>query len=129
MIGLFDSFTHHSDICSMFQTDAYCVKLSVLLFLAPVSSPRRFRAKVLSPTKLHVSWKEPKGEFESYKVIYATVPGKSRDRDTPDCLCCSASPQHAADLAVTWWTDSLQRDDRFLRQCRWDSARCRNRLV
>nr|XP_033493056.1 collagen alpha-1(XIV) chain-like isoform X3 [Epinephelus lanceolatus] len=40
-----------------------------------VSSPRRFRAKVLSPTKLHVSWKEPKGQFESYKVIYTTQPG------------------------------------------------------
>ncbi|XP_049457392.1 collagen alpha-1(XIV) chain-like isoform X2 [Epinephelus fuscoguttatus] len=40
-----------------------------------VSSPRRFRAKVLNPTKLHVSWKEPKGQFESYKVIYTTQPG------------------------------------------------------
>ncbi|XP_076610393.1 collagen alpha-1(XIV) chain isoform X2 [Chaetodon auriga] len=40
-----------------------------------VSSPRRFRAKILSPTKLHVSWKEPKGEFESYKVVYTTLPG------------------------------------------------------
>uniref|UniRef100_A0A3Q3QYN1 Collagen, type XIV, alpha 1b n=1 Tax=Monopterus albus TaxID=43700 RepID=A0A3Q3QYN1_MONAL len=40
-----------------------------------VSSPRRFRAKALSPTKLQVSWKEPKGEFESYKVIYTTRPG------------------------------------------------------
>lgn len=40
-----------------------------------VSSPRRFRAKVLSATKLHVSWKEPKGEFESYKVIYTKQPG------------------------------------------------------
>ncbi|XP_013771104.1 collagen alpha-1(XIV) chain [Pundamilia nyererei] len=40
-----------------------------------VSSPRRLRTKVLSPTKLHVSWKEPKGQFESYKVIYSTRPG------------------------------------------------------
>ncbi|XP_063321667.1 collagen alpha-1(XIV) chain-like [Pelmatolapia mariae] len=40
-----------------------------------VSSPRRLRTKVLSPTKLHVSWKEPKGQFESYKVIYTTRPG------------------------------------------------------
>ncbi|XP_041665058.1 collagen alpha-1(XIV) chain-like isoform X1 [Cheilinus undulatus] len=40
-----------------------------------VSSPRRFRSKVLSPTKLHVSWKEPKGAFDSYKVIYITQPG------------------------------------------------------
>ncbi|XP_061597427.1 LOW QUALITY PROTEIN: collagen alpha-1(XIV) chain-like [Cololabis saira] len=40
-----------------------------------VSSPRRFRARVLSPTTLDVSWKEPKGAFESYKVIYTTDPG------------------------------------------------------
>uniref|UniRef100_A0A669DZ60 Collagen type XIV alpha 1 chain n=1 Tax=Oreochromis niloticus TaxID=8128 RepID=A0A669DZ60_ORENI len=40
----------------------------VLFFLCLVSSPRRLRTKVLSPTKLHVSWKEPKGQFESYKV-------------------------------------------------------------
>uniref|UniRef100_A0A3P8PLQ2 Collagen, type XIV, alpha 1b n=1 Tax=Astatotilapia calliptera TaxID=8154 RepID=A0A3P8PLQ2_ASTCA len=43
-------------------------------FLCLVSSPRRLRTKVLSPTKLHVSWKEPKGQFESYKVIYTTRP-------------------------------------------------------
>uniref|UniRef100_A0A671TKY2 Collagen type XIV alpha 1 chain n=1 Tax=Sparus aurata TaxID=8175 RepID=A0A671TKY2_SPAAU len=42
--------------------------LFLLLFLRPVSSPRRFRAKVLSSNKLHVSWKEPKGAglFFSY---------------------------------------------------------------
>ncbi|KAJ4927717.1 hypothetical protein JOQ06_015519, partial [Pogonophryne albipinna] len=40
-----------------------------------VSSPRRFRAKIQSPTKLHVSWKEPKGQFDSYKVLYTTEPG------------------------------------------------------
>ncbi|XP_069566385.1 collagen alpha-1(XIV) chain-like isoform X1 [Brachyistius frenatus] len=40
-----------------------------------VSSPRRFRAKVQGADKLHVSWKEPKGEFESYKVVYSTRPG------------------------------------------------------
>ncbi|KAM8841502.1 collagen alpha-1(XIV) chain isoform 2-T2 [Spinachia spinachia] len=40
-----------------------------------ILSPRRFRAKILSPTQLHVSWKEPKGEFESYKVVYSTRPG------------------------------------------------------
>ncbi|XP_028454162.1 collagen alpha-1(XIV) chain-like isoform X2 [Perca flavescens] len=58
-----------------------CVLGFVLIPLFPqpargqVSTPRRFRAKVLSPTKLHVSWKEPKGQFESYKVIYTTRPG------------------------------------------------------
>ncbi|XP_044192655.1 collagen alpha-1(XIV) chain isoform X2 [Thunnus albacares] len=58
-----------------------CLLGFVLVSLFPqpaqgqVSSPRRFRAKVLSPSKLHISWKEPKGEFESYKVIYTTQPG------------------------------------------------------
>ncbi|KAE8282557.1 Collagen alpha-1(XIV) chain Undulin Precursor [Larimichthys crocea] len=58
-----------------------CLLGFVLVSLFPqpargqVSSPRRFRAKILSPTKLNVSWKEPKGEFESYKVIYSTQPG------------------------------------------------------
>ncbi|MEQ2232185.1 hypothetical protein ILYODFUR_008577, partial [Ilyodon furcidens] len=39
------------------------------------SSPRRFRVKVLGQDKLEVSWKEPKGDFEGYKVIYTTRPG------------------------------------------------------
>uniref|UniRef100_A0A8C4IMF4 Collagen alpha-1(XIV) chain n=1 Tax=Dicentrarchus labrax TaxID=13489 RepID=A0A8C4IMF4_DICLA len=60
---------------------SFCLLGFVLVSLFPqpaqgqVSSPRRFRAKILSPTKLQVSWKEPKGEFESYKVIYTTQPG------------------------------------------------------
>ncbi|XP_060948245.1 LOW QUALITY PROTEIN: collagen alpha-1(XIV) chain-like [Limanda limanda] len=44
-----------------------------------VSSPRRFRAKVLSPTKLQVLWKEPRGEFESYRVVYTTRPGGQKE--------------------------------------------------
>ncbi|CAG5888133.1 unnamed protein product [Menidia menidia] len=59
----------------MFESGSCCVMLIILFFLSPVSPPRRFRVKVLSPKKLDVSWKEPKGEFESYKVIYATKPG------------------------------------------------------
>uniref|UniRef100_A0A4W6BTA5 Collagen type XIV alpha 1 chain n=1 Tax=Lates calcarifer TaxID=8187 RepID=A0A4W6BTA5_LATCA len=53
----------------------WCPLFSLTLQLKGISSPRRFRAKVLSPTKLQVLWKEPKGEFESYKVIYTTRPG------------------------------------------------------
>lgn len=49
---------------------------SVLLLFCPVSSPRRFRAKVLSPNQLQVSWKEPKGEFEGYRVLYSAEPGE-----------------------------------------------------
>ncbi|KAJ8273127.1 hypothetical protein GJAV_G00097750 [Gymnothorax javanicus] len=40
-----------------------------------VSSPRRLRFKVLGSDKLLVSWKEPKGDFESYRFIYNTEPG------------------------------------------------------
>ncbi|XP_028298579.1 secretagogin-like [Gouania willdenowi] len=46
--------------------------------LSQVLSPRRFRVKLVSPDKLHVSWKEPKGEFESYRVVYSTKPGGER---------------------------------------------------
>uniref|UniRef100_A0A3B4UGD6 Fibronectin type-III domain-containing protein n=1 Tax=Seriola dumerili TaxID=41447 RepID=A0A3B4UGD6_SERDU len=62
-----------------------CLLGLVLISLFPqpargqVSSPRRFRAKVLSPTKLQVLWKEPKGEFEGYKVIYTTQPGGQQE--------------------------------------------------
>lgn len=38
-------------------------------------SPKRFRAKVMGATKVHVSWKEPKGQFDSYRVTYSTQPG------------------------------------------------------
>ncbi|XP_019724357.1 collagen alpha-1(XIV) chain-like isoform X1 [Hippocampus comes] len=40
-----------------------------------VSSPRRFRSKVLSPTRLLVSWKEPKGPLDGYVLAYSTRPG------------------------------------------------------
>ncbi|XP_068431414.1 collagen alpha-1(XIV) chain-like isoform X2 [Clinocottus analis] len=40
-----------------------------------VSSPRRFRSKLLSAGRLLVSWKEPRGAFEGYKVVYSTRPG------------------------------------------------------
>uniref|UniRef100_A0A8K9UZ06 Collagen, type XIV, alpha 1b n=1 Tax=Oncorhynchus mykiss TaxID=8022 RepID=A0A8K9UZ06_ONCMY len=42
-----------------------------------IATPRRLRFKVLSATQLHVSWKEPKGEFESYRFIYSTQSGKT----------------------------------------------------
>ncbi|XP_037119602.1 collagen alpha-1(XIV) chain-like [Syngnathus acus] len=40
-----------------------------------VSSPKRFRSKVLSPTELLVSWKEPRGPLDGYVVAYSTQPG------------------------------------------------------
>lgn len=90
MTGIIFLFIHGSYIYSIFQTNSYCVKLFIFLYLCPVSSPRRFRAKVVSPTKLQVLWKEPKGEFESYKVIYTTQPGKIQH--------CPAASTHSTDV-------------------------------
>ncbi|XP_077447022.1 collagen alpha-1(XIV) chain-like [Stigmatopora argus] len=46
-----------------------------LLFLqharGQVSSPRRFRIKVLSSTEVLASWKEPKGPIDGYLVVYS----------------------------------------------------------
>uniref|UniRef100_A0A6Q2Z1M2 Collagen, type XIV, alpha 1b n=1 Tax=Esox lucius TaxID=8010 RepID=A0A6Q2Z1M2_ESOLU len=44
-------------------------------FLCLVATPRKLRFKVLSTSQLHVSWKEPKGDFESYRFIYSTQSG------------------------------------------------------
>lgn len=49
---------------------------SIFSFVVPV--PRRLRFKVLSAGKLLVSWKEPKGEYDGYKFIYNTEPGKKQ---------------------------------------------------
>ncbi|KAI7798408.1 putative collagen alpha-1XIV chain-like, partial [Triplophysa rosa] len=48
---------------------------SVLCTHAQVSSPRRLRLKELSPSMLSVTWKEPKGQFDVYKLVYSTDPG------------------------------------------------------
>ncbi|XP_073341494.1 collagen alpha-1(XIV) chain-like [Pagrus major] len=40
-----------------------------------VPTPRRLRFKVLSSSKLLVSWKEPKGDFDSYLFLYNSIPG------------------------------------------------------
>uniref|UniRef100_A0A674BH76 Collagen type XIV alpha 1 chain n=1 Tax=Salmo trutta TaxID=8032 RepID=A0A674BH76_SALTR len=49
-----------------------CCKTVFSVFFCLVATPRRLRFKVLSATQLHVSWKEPKGDFESYRFIYST---------------------------------------------------------
>lgn len=41
-----------------------------------VPAPRRLRFKVLSSSKLLVSWKEPKGDFDSYLFLYNFLPGR-----------------------------------------------------
>ncbi|KAM9806954.1 collagen alpha-1(XIV) chain isoform 1-T1 [Syngnathus typhle] len=40
-----------------------------------VPAPRRLRFKVLSPNNLLISWKEPKGDFDSYLFLYNSIPG------------------------------------------------------
>uniref|UniRef100_A0A8C7DHE3 Collagen type XIV alpha 1 chain n=1 Tax=Oncorhynchus kisutch TaxID=8019 RepID=A0A8C7DHE3_ONCKI len=57
-------------------TSFYC-KTVFSVYFCLVATPRRLRFKVLSATQLHVSWKEPKGEFESYRFIYSTKSGKT----------------------------------------------------
>ncbi|XP_068425396.1 collagen alpha-1(XIV) chain isoform X1 [Clinocottus analis] len=44
-----------------------------------VPVPRRLRFKVLSPSKLLVSWKEPKGDFDSYLFLYNSTGGQQRE--------------------------------------------------
>ncbi|XP_061675053.1 collagen alpha-1(XIV) chain isoform X5 [Syngnathoides biaculeatus] len=46
-------------------------KRSILI----IAAPRRLRFKVLKPNKLLVSWREPKGDFDSYLFLYKTLPG------------------------------------------------------
>lgn len=47
--------------------------------LFAVLSPRRVRFKELSPSMLSVTWKEPKGQFDGYKLVYITDPGELSD--------------------------------------------------
>uniref|UniRef100_A0A3Q2Z6X3 Collagen, type XIV, alpha 1b n=1 Tax=Hippocampus comes TaxID=109280 RepID=A0A3Q2Z6X3_HIPCM len=42
----------------------------------------RFRSKVLSPTRLLVSWKEPKGPLDGYVLAYSTRPAEALGRFT-----------------------------------------------
>ncbi|KAJ8291054.1 hypothetical protein GJAV_G00020860 [Gymnothorax javanicus] len=39
-----------------------------------VSNPRRLRFKVVGKNKLLVAWKEPRGDFQSYRFIYTSEP-------------------------------------------------------
>lgn len=41
-----------------------------------VPAPRRLRFKVLSSNSLLVTWKEPKGDVDSYLFLYNSLPGK-----------------------------------------------------
>ncbi|TTF41799.1 Collagen alpha-1(XIV) chain [Bagarius yarrelli] len=43
-----------------------------------IPGPRRLRFKVMGPDKLHVLWKEPKGEYDGYRFIYSSVPDGER---------------------------------------------------
>uniref|UniRef100_A0A674BI44 Collagen type XIV alpha 1 chain n=1 Tax=Salmo trutta TaxID=8032 RepID=A0A674BI44_SALTR len=50
-----------------------CCKTVFSVFFCLVATPRRLRFKVLSATQLHVSWKEPKGDFEKVTKKEAKV--------------------------------------------------------
>ncbi|KAL4616970.1 collagen alpha-1(XIV) chain-like [Arapaima gigas] len=54
------------------------VLLALAAFLLPaqaqVSTPRKLRFKVLGMNELSVSWKEPRGDFDRYKLVYNTIP-------------------------------------------------------
>ncbi|XP_043089042.1 collagen alpha-1(XIV) chain isoform X3 [Puntigrus tetrazona] len=52
---------------------------SVLITHAQVNVPRRLRFKELSSDTLGVSWKEPKGAFDSYRLLYSTDSGDERE--------------------------------------------------
>uniref|UniRef100_A0A4W6CGR3 Collagen type XIV alpha 1 chain n=1 Tax=Lates calcarifer TaxID=8187 RepID=A0A4W6CGR3_LATCA len=47
----------------------------IVFFFFSVPAPRRLRFKELSSSKLLVSWKEPKGDFDSYLFLYNSIPG------------------------------------------------------
>ncbi|XP_051948609.1 collagen alpha-1(XIV) chain [Xyrauchen texanus] len=42
---------------------------------AQVSTPRRLRFKESGPSTLSVTWKEPKGQFDGYRLVYSTDAG------------------------------------------------------
>ncbi|KAG7475312.1 collagen alpha-1(XIV) chain isoform X1 [Solea senegalensis] len=51
------------------------VLLALVSAQGEVPSPRRLRFKVLSPSRLLVLWREPKGDFDSYLFLYNSIPG------------------------------------------------------
>uniref|UniRef100_A0A3Q2G2Y4 Collagen type XIV alpha 1 chain n=1 Tax=Cyprinodon variegatus TaxID=28743 RepID=A0A3Q2G2Y4_CYPVA len=56
-------------ICFLF------LHLFYMLTFSPVSAPRRLRFKVHSSSRLLVSWREPKGDVDSYLFLYNSLPG------------------------------------------------------
>ncbi|XP_055083772.1 collagen alpha-1(XIV) chain isoform X1 [Periophthalmus magnuspinnatus] len=59
------------------------VPLSPLNAQEQAPAPRRLKFKVLSPNKLLVTWKEPKGDFDSYLFTYSTSDGHQREIAVP----------------------------------------------
>ncbi|XP_077382117.1 collagen alpha-1(XIV) chain isoform X2 [Festucalex cinctus] len=69
-----------SPLVRMFSRWAPLVLLAVICHFPSkaqdqVPAPRRLRFKVLKPNNLLVSWKEPKGDFDSYLFLYNSIPG------------------------------------------------------
>uniref|UniRef100_A0AAY5K227 Collagen, type XIV, alpha 1b n=1 Tax=Esox lucius TaxID=8010 RepID=A0AAY5K227_ESOLU len=63
-----------------FNLAANCF-LIILNWRISIATPRKLRFKVLSTSQLHVSWKEPKGDFESYRFIYSTQSGMGTEME------------------------------------------------
>ncbi|XP_037533181.1 collagen alpha-1(XIV) chain [Nematolebias whitei] len=65
------------DCCSVLEDykDVVNRRGQVELVGFTVSAPRRLRFKVQSPSKLLVSWREPKGNVDSYLFFYNSIPG------------------------------------------------------
>lgn len=52
-----------------------------------VLMPRRLRFKELSSNTLGLTWKEPKGAFDSYRLLYSTDSGE-KSRLFPSFVIC-----------------------------------------
>ena len=72
-----------------------------------VPAPRRLRFKVLSSSKLLVSWKEPKGDFDSYLFLYNSIPGRIiflyTHTDTHTHTLAENTTNNMWDLTLKFW--------------------------
>ncbi|KAL7858546.1 hypothetical protein AOLI_G00186480 [Acnodon oligacanthus] len=73
-------------------------------------APRRLRFKELGSGMLSVSWKEPKGEFDSYRLIYSSA---SRSEVT------DSSPQTHRGRQ----NSEPEQDNEISEAVRWDRSR------
>ncbi|KAF6725437.1 Collagen alpha-1(XIV) chain [Oryzias melastigma] len=65
-----------------------------------VPAPRRLRFKVLSSSKLLVSWREPKGDIDGYLFLYHSKPAHAGEREESDARD-KTEAQRLTDTVVT----------------------------